>query len=103
MSQLIRIAAKSELPPVGETREFDAAGRMICVANDNGEFRALDNTCLHHGAPLGQAGVVLDGKVICAWHAWAYDTQTGACGHDPTRRLHTYPVHLEGDDVLVEF
>jgi nitrite reductase (NADH) small subunit len=102
MSQTIRIAAKSELPPVGQVREFDAAGRMICVANVDGEIRALDNTCLHHGAPLGQAGVVLDGKVICAWHAWAYDTQTGACGQDPTRRLRTHPVRIDGDDVFVE-
>ena len=102
MPQTIRIAAKSELPPPNETRDFDAAGRMICVANVDGEFRAMDNTCLHHGAPLGQGGIVADGRVICPWHAWAWDPHTGVCGHDPTRRLRTYPLHLEGDDVLVE-
>ena len=102
MSQRIRIASTSELPAPGEAKEFDAAGTMVCVVNDNGEISAVDNQCLHHGAPLGQGGVVAEGRLICPWHAWAWDPKTGVCGHDPSRRLRVYPIKVEGDDVLVE-
>jgi nitrite reductase (NADH) small subunit len=102
MPQLIRIAGKSELPPPGETREFDAGGTTICVVNDDGEISALDNQCLHRGAPLGQGGVVAEGRLICPWHAWAWNPRTGVCGHDPEIRLRVYPVRIEGNDVMVE-
>src|ERR1051326_1300488 len=102
MPGFVRIAAKSELPPPGETREFAAGGTTICVVNDGGEICALDNQCLHRGAPLGQGGVVAEGTLICPWHAWAWNPRTGACGHNPEVRLHVYPVRIEGDDVLVE-
>jgi nitrite reductase (NADH) small subunit len=102
MPRLVRIAAKSELPPAGEAREFDAAGTMICVVNNGGEITAVDNTCLHRGAPLGQGGVVAAGMLICPWHAWGWDPKTGVCGHDPTVRLRAFPIKIAGDDVMVE-
>lgn len=102
MSGFVRIAAASELPPPGEAREFDAGGTMICVVNDGGEISAVDNQCLHRGAPLGQGGVVVEGKLICPWHAWAWDPRTGACAFNPDVRLRVYPIKVEGDDVLVE-
>jgi nitrite reductase/ring-hydroxylating ferredoxin subunit len=40
--------------------------------------------------------------VVCPWHAWEWDCQTGANDYDPAQRVATYPVTLDGDDVLVE-
>ena len=98
----VRISGKSELPPPGETREFDASGKMICVGNSEGEFYAVDNFCLHRGAPLGQAGVVVDGKIVCAWHGWAWDAETGRCALNPEVRIRVYPVTIADDEVFVD-
>src|SRR5215831_17882827 len=73
---LVKIAVRSELPGCGRVKEFMGSGRMLCVANVDGEIYAMDNICLHWGGPLGQ-GVIKEGKVVCPWHGWCYDPKTG--------------------------
>ena len=101
MGNFVKIAAKSDLPPAGEAREFPCGGKMICVANVDGTLSAMDNVCLHRGGPLGQ-GMIDGGKVICPWHGWEYDPKTGAASHNPTAKVAVYPIKVDGDDVLVE-
>ncbi len=101
MSQFIRIASKSELPGENEAREFNVGDRVVCVANVNGTFSAMDNVCLHRGGPIGQ-GVVDAGKVVCPWHGWAWDPGTGEAAHNPAAKLAVYPIKIEGDDVMVQ-
>jgi nitrite reductase (NADH) small subunit len=101
MATLIRIGSRAEMPPENEAREFQAGEKMVCVANVEGTLCALDNTCLHRGGPLGQ-GLIADGKLICPWHAWAWDPKTGQAGHNPNARVAVYPLKVEGEDVLVE-
>ena len=97
----VKIADRSALPNPGEAREFTVSGKVICVANVDGEISAMDNVCLHRGGPLG-GGVVMDGKVICPWHGWAWNPKTGEAGHNPSAKVAVYPIKVEGDDVLVE-
>ena len=100
MSEFVRVMAASELPPPGEAREADCAGRVICIANSNGQLAAMDNLCPHRGGPLGQ-GIVEDGKLICPWHAWAFDVKTGVAVHSPRAKVEVFEVKLSADDVLV--
>ncbi|HLQ50349.1 MAG TPA: Rieske (2Fe-2S) protein [Terriglobales bacterium] len=101
MPNLVKIAAKSELPSPGEAREFTCSDKMICVANIDGTLTAMDNVCLHRGGPLGQ-GVVDGGKVICPWHGWEYDAKTGEASHNPAAKVAVYPIKVEGENVMVE-
>jgi nitrite reductase (NADH) small subunit len=50
---------------------------------------------------LGQ-GVLEGNRVVCPWHAWAWDCQTGANDFDPNQKVPTYTVAVEGDDILLE-
>ena len=95
-----RAAKTNEITP-GTIREFQVEGKAIALANVGGEFYAINNTCLHRGGPLGQ-GIIDSGKVVCPWHGWQYDPQTGATAHDPTVKTKVYPLRIEGDDVLVD-
>ncbi len=101
MAEFVKIGTRAEMPRPGEAREFNAGSKVICVANVDGEFSAMDNVCLHRGGPLG-TGVVMDGKVICPWHGWAWNPKTGEAAHNPQARMQVYPLKLEGDDVLVQ-
>jgi nitrite reductase (NADH) small subunit len=96
-----KLAAQSELPAAGEAREFEIDGTTICVANVNGTCTAMENVCLHMGGPLGQ-GYVDGNKVVCPWHGWEYDPQTGELAGDPKSKLAVYPIKVENGDVLVE-
>ncbi|HLJ90039.1 MAG TPA: Rieske (2Fe-2S) protein [Candidatus Angelobacter sp.] len=98
---LIRIGNRADLPLQGEAKEFQAEGKMVCVANVNGEFSALDNLCLHRGGPLGQ-GVVEKGRVVCPWHGWEFDAKTGQCSHSPLAVVTVYPLKIEGEDVFID-
>jgi nitrite reductase (NADH) small subunit len=100
MSALVKICAKGELPRPGEAREFRAGPRSLCIANFDGVIRALDNECPHRGGPLAE-GMIEDGKLICPWHAWAFDPATGATGSSQ-ERVAVYPVSVEGEEVFVK-
>lgn len=100
MAEFQRVMSVSELPPEGEAREVACGEKLICIANSGGTISAMDNVCPHRGGPLGQ-GIIEDGKLICPWHAWAFDTKSGAAVHTPGVTVDVYEVRIEGDDVLV--
>jgi nitrite reductase/ring-hydroxylating ferredoxin subunit len=113
----------------GTVDEFDEGVRVILshrqseigVFKLNGSYHAFANRCLHQGGPVCE-GIVI-GKVetllsedkrdlgrrisreklhlVCPWHAWEYDVQTGECAADPRLRLRKFPVRVENDRVLV--
>ena len=82
MSDLVRICSEGELPAEGDVREFTVAGRALCVAKVDGAICVLDGTCPHEGGPLGE-GMIEGGKVVCPWHAYAFDVRTGENEEDP--------------------
>jgi nitrite reductase (NADH) small subunit len=53
------------------------------------------------GGPLGQ-GYVESGKIVCPWHGWEYEPQTGELVGDPKSKLDVFPIKIENGDVMVE-
>lgn len=101
MSEFQRLMSVSELPPAGEAREVACGEKLVCVANADGAISAMDNVCPHRGGPLGQ-GIVEDGKLICPWHAWAFDVKTGIAVYTANAKVDVYEIKVEGDDVLIK-
>ncbi len=91
----------SELPSEGEAREFECAGKTICVAKANGEITAMDNVCIHRGGPLSQ-GTIEHGKIVCPWHGWTFDLKSGAATHNASARTNVYPIRIAGDEVKID-
>ncbi len=96
-----RIGSEGELPEEGKAREFSCAGRMVCVARVDGALAALDNVCPHRGGPLSD-GVVMDGKIVCPWHGWAFDPFTGQSVQVPDTAVQIFKVSIENGDVYLE-
>ena len=87
-----------------------------------GRVPALRTSCPHKLGPLrtgrvsgrpvadrppSSAGATLtierDGEILrCPWHNWAFDITDGRCLTDAAVRVKTYPVVVDGDDVVVE-
>lgn len=101
MSTFIKLTSESNLPGPDEAKEFPCSGKEICVANVNGTYRALDNICLHRGGPLGQ-GTIENGKIVCPWHAWAWDPTTGEAAHSSSAKIAVYSLKIEDGDVLID-
>ncbi len=96
-----KLTTQQELPSTDTVKEFSCGKREICIANVNGTYSALDNICLHMGGPLGE-GTIEHGKVVCPWHGWQYDPQTGQTTHDANLKVAVYPMKIENGDVMIE-
>ena len=99
MPDYIAVAKTSDIP-VGRGKAFTIKGRRIAVFNDDGNFRALNNTCAHAMGLLGR-GRVKNGVVVCPVHGYAYDVKTGACHTDARLRVESYEVMLEDDEIKI--
>ncbi|MDQ7027359.1 MAG: glutamate synthase-related protein [Anaerolineae bacterium] len=75
--------------------------RDIALYRYEGEFYALDNTCLHREGKLGD-GTMQGPNVICPLHQWDYDVRTGVSRWNPKEAIAVYPVKVEGDAVMVD-
>lgn len=119
----IVLGKRSEIPPGGRKIIVPFRGRAgIGVFNVGGEFFALRNICPHKRGPLctgevagrssthappsvtaGYVGYERDGEIIrCPWHAWQFDIKTGECLVDPAMRVKTYPIRVDGDELVVD-
>ncbi len=101
MSEFVRICLQSEVPAVDSVKEFSVDGKAICVANVEGAICVLDGTCPHEGGPLGE-GTVEDGRVVCPWHAIAFDVHTGAAQDEPDLRAQVFEAKVEGGALIAK-
>jgi nitrite reductase (NADH) small subunit len=94
-----RAAKTAEIAP-GTIKEFQVEGKAVAVANIEGNFYAINNTCLHRGGPLGQGP--LEGNIVtCPWHGWEYDVTTGKVSQNPAVGVDCYPLEVRGDEIFV--
>lgn len=100
MAEFIRVAGVNDIEE-GAGKVVEARGKAIALFKVQGNFHAIDNTCVHRGGPLGEG--FLEGLIVtCPWHGWRYDITTGQCVVLPNAKVATYNVKVEGNDVFVE-
>ena len=103
--------------PLNRFLIFEIGGRPVGVVRTNRGFFAVRNRCPHQAADIcaGRvAGTMVPSKpfeydyseetlvVICPWHRWEFELDTGASfGRVTNKRLVTYPVEIDSDQVYV--
>ncbi len=97
---LVKVGSVAALAPNAVTEVF-VDDQPYAICNIDGTVRAMSGVCLHAGGPLGQ-GQVRDGLVVCPFHLWEFDAATGACPFTPARRVPTFDVRLDGDEIWIE-
>ena len=99
MPNFVKVASINDLKP-GENKVVNVNGTDVALFNVEGEFFAINNTCLHRGGPLGEG--FLEGDVVtCPWHGWRYNVKTGQNIVMPNAHVPTYKVKVESNNVLV--
>jgi 3-phenylpropionate/trans-cinnamate dioxygenase ferredoxin subunit len=97
----VRACSLSDVPEEGALR-VNLDGKPICIARSQGEVFAISDICSHADVSLSE-GDVEDGTIECWLHGSRFDLRTGApTGLPATKPVATYPVTVEGDDVLVK-
>ncbi len=96
----VRVARRGDVRP-GSIVRVEAGGHVIALANVDGEFFAIDDTCSHEEASLSEGGLTGE-VVVCARHGARFNVKSGRVLSLPAvRSVATYAVKVEGDDVLV--
>ena len=84
----------------GEVTEVIAGGTAICVANIDGDYRAVSNTCPHADGPLGEGS--LSGNLLtCPYHGWSFDMTSGKCQTNESSSIEVFEVQIQDDAVCV--
>ncbi|HEY2507985.1 MAG TPA: non-heme iron oxygenase ferredoxin subunit [Streptosporangiaceae bacterium] len=95
-----RACALSDLPDSGAVG-VEVAGLPVAIIRTGGEVFALRDVCSHEEVPLSE-GEVYDHTVECWLHGSCFDLRSGKpTGPPATKPVPTYPVKIDGDDVLV--
>lgn len=96
----VKVASVSDLNDL-QGKVVEAGGKQIALIKSGDKFYAMENACKHQGGPLAE-GAIQGTTVTCPWHAWQYNLETGESTQPPGMNMETYPVKVEGDDVLVD-
>lgn len=93
---------KSEIPP-GKMIKVESDGKGILVANVDGNYFAMDDTCTHQGASLSE-GTIEGLTVTCPWHGSTWNCKTGKliAFAKQIKDLASYKVAVESDSVFIE-
>lgn len=114
---------------VGPVSEFDddhrkvvsVGEREIIVFRVKDRFYALSNVCLHMGGPVGEGRIMGKGEavldenkallghrfseeethLVCPWHGWEYNIETGQCVGLKEKRLRTFETRVRDGLVYV--
>jgi len=114
---------------VGSASDFDGdrrkmvvvEGREIVVLRHGERFLAYENTCLHMGGPVAEgilipkveAIIAPDGSqlgerfnaeemhIVCPWHGWEYDLESGEFMGNRRWKLRKFETERRGDDVYL--
>ena len=100
----IKVCQVSELSS-GQAKSVKVNGKEIGVFNIKGKYYAIDNLCIHAGAPLSEGPIDEEScQVTCGWHSWTYDLATGKCVSHPRQDVfaNSYPVKVQGNEIFVE-
>ncbi|MDX1682519.1 MAG: Rieske (2Fe-2S) protein [Phycisphaeraceae bacterium] len=92
----IDLCDADDVRPGGEQGHYvEAAGRSVAVFRpDDEQVVVCDNACPHAGASLA-GGHIRDGCVVCPFHFWAFDTDSGACPDNPAIGVAVYPARIQ--------
>lgn len=114
---------------VGMATDFDddvrkgvvVEGREVFVFRRGPRFYAFENRCAHAGGPVGEGTIIgkvkavlgpgkellreefsdTELQIVCPWHGYEYDIETGTCAADGRFGLRRYTVVERGQDVYV--
>lgn len=101
MGEFIKVAKAAEIG-TGSMKGFVLGGNKVLVANIDGKYYAIEDSCPHLGAKLSK-GLLMGKHVTCTAHSAKFDVTNGQSLGDVTNKpTKTYEVQVNGEDIEVK-
>lgn len=79
-------------------RAIDLDGKKVVLARNDKGYYAVDDKCPHAGYPLSHGKCMEDGTLMCIYHRYRFDLETGQSGGD---FVQTHPVRVDDKGVFI--
>lgn len=101
MATFTKAIAVTDLPP-GTKKTVMVVGKKVAVANVDGDFFAIDDTCSHAQCSLGTEGFLDGSLIICGCHGSQFDVTNGKVLSLPAPvDVASYETKVENGEVLI--
>ncbi len=102
MARFIKALSVSDIL-FGGMKTVIVGGKKVAIANIDGEFFAIDDTCSHAQCSFGSEGFIDGSVVTCGCHGAQFDVTSGKVMSLPAvTDVASYPIKINGEDILVE-
>ncbi|WP_121811836.1 Rieske (2Fe-2S) protein [Mucilaginibacter kameinonensis] len=81
-------------------KKVKAGSKSICLVGFEGKLYAVSAKCPHAGADLSE-GLCVRKLIVCPYHRYTYDLETGKGGEGQNDFIETYPVEIREDGVYI--
>ena len=76
-------------------------GKRICLARHNGQFYAVQDSCSHNGESLSKGRVNYLGEIICPWHNYRFQLESGRACDSSCSDLLTYAIKSDDSGFFI--
>ncbi|MCU0444086.1 MAG: Rieske (2Fe-2S) protein [Microscillaceae bacterium] len=95
-------AAKAQIP-INDLVTFRLGFKKICVVHTEAGLFALEDACPHKMIALSKGKINEKGQIVCFWHQYSFDLQTGKeMTGKIIRNAKVYPLKTREDGLYVQ-
>lgn len=87
--------------PVGKLQLVRLGEQRICIAHSEKGYSAVSDTCPHLRASLSQGSINYVNEIICPWHGYQYNLESGRECRQRTEDLEVFDVELRDDGLFL--
>lgn len=73
----------------------------ICLVLHDETFRAVQDSCSHNGESLSKGSINYLGEIICPWHHYCFNLETGRELSARSADLKTYPLKVDDSGFFI--
>lgn len=95
------VAEATEKVPLRKLQKLVLEGREICLAHTQAGLFAVADACPHLGYSLSRGTTNYLNEVICPWHSYRFNLESGKECEYRSRNAVTYPVEVREDGLYI--
>lgn len=98
----LSVAAQQGELKTGTMKSVTINGKAVLLCHIEEGYYAIEDLCTHEDYPLN-LGCLKGNEIECSLHGACYNIKTGEPTAEPGEiPLKTFPVHIKGNDILIE-